>query len=125
MNLEKSNNRDWEVMAKYIADEMDDDERHEFQKQLDFSENNKNFVKQLKSDWEIMKNFKEDKEFDATKAWGSLHAKFEADGLLDDVKSSENNINLRILLRIAAILIIGVLFATVALYLFSDKDKTN
>jgi transmembrane sensor len=125
MKTDKLNMRDWEEMAKYMANEMDSSELQEFNDKISNSENRKEIVEQVKSDWENMKNYNKNNEFNADNAWNKLHAKFEQDGLLEDVKVSEKQFNYRFLLKIAAILVIGVLFTTVAYYLINNGNKTN
>jgi len=125
MKLEESKSEEWKIMARYIAGEMEDDEKKEFQKRLDFSSESRNLIDEVISDLEMIENYKKNNNFDPDKAWDKLHLKFENDGLLDNVKISDNQFNFRILLRIAAVLLIGVLFSTVAYYLISEKSKIN
>jgi transmembrane sensor len=121
MIFKESNTKDWEEIAKFVANELKDEELEKFQERVNFSECNKNIVKQVKRDWEAMENNKNKKEFDANNAWDKLHAKFEQDGLLNKVQTLGKKSNFQIVYRIAAILIIGILLASVIYYLSPDK----
>jgi transmembrane sensor len=125
MIINESNTKDWEELAKFMANEMDSEELMKFNDRLDKSDNNKKLVQQVKSDWENMKNYKNDKEFDTDKAWERLHSKFENDGLLDNIKETGRKNNYSLLVRIAAIFILGILVTSIAYYLLNDTQKTN
>jgi ferric-dicitrate binding protein FerR (iron transport regulator) len=125
MKTEEFTNIDWEELAKFMANEMDASELQKFDDKISNSENRKEIVEQVKSDWENMENYKKNKEFNADNAWDKLHAKFEKDGLLENVKNTDKQFSYRFLLKIAAILVIGVLFTTVAYYIINNGNKTN
>jgi transmembrane sensor len=125
MKFDEINTKDWEQLAKFMANEMDSEELAKFNDRIDKSDNDKKIVQQVKSDWENMKNYKNDKEFDTDKAWERLHSKFENDGLLDNITETGRKNNYSLLIRIAAIFILGVLVTSIAYYLINGTQKTN
>ncbi len=125
MVFNELNKADWEQIAKYLSGEMDLNEIEFFEKRINFSEENKAFVNQVKKEWENMKNFKKKEDtFDTNKAWGNLYTKFEQDGLIE-TKESAHVINLKQIIKIAAIFILGVAFSSLVYYMVSDTKQAN
>jgi transmembrane sensor len=120
MNFNTQNKADWEEVARYLSGEMTLEERNAFDLRISFSEENKAYFKQVKTDWENMNNLEEQKMFNADRAWGKLYNKFEDDGLLD---TKPKVFTLQNLAKIAAVLVVGILLTTLAYYSLSDADK--
>jgi len=122
MKFNEQNKADWEEIAKYLSGEMNTVEATAFELRKGFSSENEEYFKQVKTDWENMNNLKEQKVFDADKAWGKLYNKFEEDGLLD---TKPKKFRIGRLAEIAAIFLIGILLTTLAYYTFSDPGKAG
>jgi len=117
--------KEWEEMARYFANEMDSEEFVKYSAKLNSIVKLKSIANQIKSDWDKMEKFKIVQEFDNNKAWEKLYGKLENDGLIGEMKQEPAITRTSLLLRIAAIFIISVLFASIIYYLLDNPAKTN
>lgn len=124
MVFEEFNKTDWEAIAAYLSGELNQQQADNFEHRIAFSESNKAYFEQVKTDWEIMENLKQKNIFDTNKAWGNLYAKMEQDGLLD-TKSTSRRFSLNRLAKIAAVFIMGMLLTSLVYYMFSDKNRAG
>ncbi|NJO89364.1 MAG: DUF4974 domain-containing protein [Chloroflexia bacterium] len=120
MKFNEQNKADWEEMSSYLAGEMTVEEKEAFEQRISFSENNKEYFEEVKSDWEKMNNLKEQKMFDTDKAWGKLYDKFEEEGLLE---TKQKKFNIRRIVEIAAVFLVGIVLTTLAYYALFDSEK--
>lgn len=115
----------WEKMAKYFAGEMEVNEKLKFEGQIKASEKLINILNQVKSDWNKMENYSNNQQFDSENAWQKLFGKLEKEGLINEPKNIIKKYKFGILLKVAAIIIFGILFASVVYYYLPEKDNTN
>lgn len=119
------NQKEWEEMAKFIAGEMEEQEKSEFEKKINSDEKTGTIANQLKSDWNEMEKHKGIHKYDTDKAWDKLFGKLQYEGLVNDIKQEPVERSYRLFFRIAAIFILGVLFASVVFYIIDGSGKTS
>lgn len=124
MNFEEQNKADWEEMASYLSGEMNMEERNAFEQRISSSQTNKEYFEQVQTDWELMDDLKEEKEYNADKAWGNLFNKLEEDGLVE-AQEVKTKFTFSKLYKIAAIFILGILSASVAYYIVDSSTSSS
>jgi len=125
MLFNEQSKSDWEQIATYLSGEMDNEERTRFKERVNFSELNKAYFNQIKTDWEKMDNLRKKEEtFDTNKAWGNLYSKFEKDGLIES-KGEPKVYKLKWVLQIAAVFIFGVALTSLFYYMNTNTNPES
>jgi transmembrane sensor len=125
MQFNESDKKDWAQLARYMAGEMETAEHILFSERINFSEENKKLVQQIESNWETMKKFEMNSEFDAEKAWNKIQTRFEQEGLITAENTIQRRLSVNPLLKIAAVLISGILLTSLVYYLIPKSQNKN
>ncbi len=82
MKLNKKNTENFELIARYLAGEMNGKELENFEKELVSSPEKSNIINAMKKNWTQIGEYNEKKVVDANKAWDKLHARLNNDSLI-------------------------------------------
>jgi transmembrane sensor len=92
MKLNLNNTEDFEIIAKYLAREMSNEEVSRFEKLIESSPENKNIVEEMKKQWENIGVYQKRKEIDTNKGWESLHDRLSSENLIPENNVIEHRI---------------------------------
>ncbi len=123
MELNINNTKDSEIIAKYLAGEMSNDELTQFEKENESFPENKKLITEMKQHWSKMGQYKEKREVDAETGWQNLFSRLDAEELIPENKSIEHRL-IPLWAKYAASII--VLFTIASLLVFNFyKTDTN
>ncbi len=92
MKLNINNTKDSEIIARYLAGEMSNDELTQFEKEIESFSESKNLISEMKQHWNKMGQYKEKREVDADKGWQSLFNRLDAEDLIPETKEVEHRL---------------------------------
>lgn len=84
MKLNINNTKDSEIIAKYLAGEMSDEELSRFEKEIGSFPENDNLISEMKQHWNKMGQYKEKRVVDADKGWQNLFNRLDAEELIPE-----------------------------------------
>ncbi|MEI6059261.1 MAG: FecR domain-containing protein [Bacteroidota bacterium] len=123
MKIDENNPLHAEVLAKYLAGEMSEEESQAFGEEYAVSGENKERIEVMKRQWSSLEGYQGPKVPDTFKAWGKLHARLDEEKLIPAGATEPHIRFMPKLLRAAAIL---VLFLGVGAVIYlSNKPKGN
>ena len=115
MNLDENIPRHAELIARYLNEEMDKAEMTAFEKQFLGIPENDLLVSELKKQWKMAEQYREELTPDPRKAWKKLYERLEEENLLTRVSESKR-IASGFILRMAAVALILAGSAVVLYY---------
>lgn len=86
MKLHENNSQHMEAIARFLSGEMEEVERMAFEKSLNNNLDNQVLIEQMKRDWELMGQYKNNKEVNTNRAWEKLHGRFQEEHLIPQQK---------------------------------------
>lgn len=92
MKLNINSTKDSEIIARYLAGEMSNDELTQFEKEIESFPDNENLISEMKQHWNKMGQYKEKREVDADKGWQSLFNRLDAEELIPETKVVEHRL---------------------------------
>lgn len=110
-------------MARYMAGEMEMKEEIEFRERVKRDEGLNKELKQMEKSWTHINDQALPGEGDTGKAWGKLHDRLEADGLLESTHPAERSRSLSPALRIAASVLLLLAIGIPALWYGLKHDN--
>ena len=126
MKLHEHNTKQMEAIARYLAGEMDEAERSAFEEEASKLPDGCILIEQMKRDWDLMGQYKKNKEVNTGKAWEKLHGRFQDEQLIPEQKQvSMSSRNVMPVLRWAAIFVGIVTLGSVMFYLGSQKSTES
>ncbi|WP_047445441.1 FecR family protein [Alistipes sp. ZOR0009] len=125
MKLDEKNIQHVELIAKYLSNEMDENERANFEIDAALDPANAALITEMKREWNMLNNFEHKKKVDANKAWDKLSSRLETEKLIPNKEPSKSRFSTRLLLSYAAILIAIVATASGILWGINGKDNTQ
>jgi len=121
MKLNIHNTKDFEIIAKYLAGEMSNEEVSQFEKQIEVLPKNKNIIEEMKKQWEQIGSFKSNKQIDSNQGWQTLFNRLSTDQLIPENSSAKHRIA-PTWVKWAASIIIVMTIASLSFYtLFRDN----
>lgn len=115
MKLNINNTKDSEIIARYLAGEMSNDELSQFEKGIESFPENKNLIFEMKQHWNKMGNYKAKREVDVNKGWESLHNRLDAEALIPDNKIVERSM-IPVWTKWAASIIVILTIASISVF---------
>ena len=108
MNNNKPHQINWEIISRYLSQEMDNDERIAFEKKMDADPQLSKIVDHAQGDWKAMQEMTHTpQKEDVDNAWHQLHNRFERDNLLPKQKiTTIPHLSYSAMVRIAAMILI-------------------
>ncbi len=92
MKLDKNNKKDFELIAKYFAGEMSNEQVFQFEKQIETFPENKNLIEEMKKQWEQIGGYKKNKEVDTDKGWQTLYNRLNTEDLIPSNRIIEHRV---------------------------------
>lgn len=92
MKLNINSTKDFEIIARYLAGEMSNEELSQFEKQIETFPGNKKVIVEMKKQWEQMESYKNKKEIDSNKGWQTLFNRLNADELIPENKIADHRL---------------------------------
>lgn len=121
MKLNIHNTKDFEIIAKYLAGEMSNDEVSRFEKQIETFPENINMIEEMKKQWEQIGRFRNKKEIDSNQGWQTLFNRLSADQLIPENRSVEHRLT-PVWVKWAASIVVVMTIASLSLYsIFRDN----
>lgn len=115
MKLNINSTKDFEIIARYLAGEMSNEELYQFEKQIETFPENKNIIVEMKNQWEKMGSYKNKKEIDANKGWDSLYSRLSTDQLIPENRFVEHRLA-PVWVKWAASIIVVMTIASLSFY---------
>lgn len=113
-----------EQIAKYLANEMNENERANFEIDAALDRDSIVLINEMKKDWKMLDSYKNNKKVDTNRAWDKLNARFEQDSLIPTDQGNNNRKNnARMYMSIAAAFV-GII-AIAASLVWGLKDNTS
>lgn len=122
MKLNPDNMEDAARIARYLAGEMDVDERLRFEDETGSEAANTTILSAMKTIFDKASGLQPDKQPDTKQAWRKLHARLESDNLLAQNPAERIRKPSRTWMRMAAAIIVIVAFGTV-IYISQKKPS--
>lgn len=116
MKLNINNTKDFEIIARYLAGEMSNDEFSQFEKQIETFPENKNIVVEMKKQWDKMEGYKSKTEIDANKGWENLYSRLSSDQLIPENRIVEHHRLAPVWVKWAASIIVVMTIASLSFY---------
>lgn len=117
MNTNSKNTENIELIAKYLANEMNEAEANKFLVNIENNTNSKSLFNAMQKDWNNIGNHKTGREIDTNKAWNKLFSKLEEEQLITEPLETKPNQFTKKLLQYAAVALllitIGITFFTI------------
>lgn len=123
MKLNINNTKDFEIIAKYLAGEMNSDEHSHFEEQIESFPENKNIIQEMKKQWEQMGSYKSKKVVDSNIGWQNLYNRLSADQLIPENKTVEHRLT-PVWVKWAASVIVLMTIASISFYAIF-KNNSN
>lgn len=111
----------WTLSANYLSGEMASDESVKFMQMLERKPDFKTEFEKIKPIW---KSLGGKASPETNKSWEELHSRLKIDGLLDNPERKKTSFNFY-LIRMAAIVIIGLMIAVAAHYFKSANSPSD
>lgn len=92
MKLNINNTKDFELIARYFAGEMSNEDVFQFEKQIETFPENKNLIEEMKKQWEQMEGYQKKKEVDTNKGWQTLYNRLSTEDLIPSNRIIEHRI---------------------------------
>ncbi len=122
MKLNIHNTKDFEIIAKYLAGEMSNEEISQFEKQIEIFPENKNIIEEMKKQWEQIGSFNSNRDIDANKGWQTLVNRLGSDQLIPENRFVEHRI-VPIWAKWAASIIVVMTIASLSFYSIFRENK--
>ncbi|MCK4919684.1 MAG: FecR family protein [Bacteroidales bacterium] len=116
----KQGNEIWTLSANYLSGEMTDDQSMKFIQMIERKPDLKLEFENIQLIWNNLSN---DDHPESNKSWERLHNRLNEDGLLETQKRKPTSLNY-ILLRVAAIIIFGLIMGGTIKY-FTNKNNLS
>lgn len=123
MKLNINSTKDFEIIARYLAGEMSNEELYQFEKQIETFPENKNIIVEMKNQWEKMGSYKNNKEIDANKGWESLYSRLSTDQLIPENRFVEHRLA-PVWVKWAASIIVIMTIASLSFYTVFRSNPT-
>jgi transmembrane sensor len=115
MKLNTDNTKDFEIIAKYLAGEMSNEEVSQFENQLESFPENKKLIEVMKKQWEQIGSYKSNKEIDANKGWEILHDRLSSHQLIPENRFVDHQLN-TVWVKWAASIVVILTIASLSFY---------
>jgi len=92
MKLNINNTKDFEIIAKYLAGEMSNDEASRFEMQIESFPENKIIIEEMTKQWAQMEHYKNERTIDTHKGWQTLFNRLDTDKLIPENNVVEHRI---------------------------------
>jgi ferric-dicitrate binding protein FerR (iron transport regulator) len=122
MKLLENNTEHLELIAKYLANEMDENEKANFEIDIALDADNQRLIGEMKRDWTMLDSYNNRKKVNANNAWDKLSGRLRDENLVPSQNKVKIAASRRMLAYAATLLGIAVL-GTTALWLNSKKEK--
>lgn len=121
MKLLENNQQHMEVIARYLAGEMDNEEKQTFEREINMHKENVELIAQMKKEWGLMGKYQNRDNVDTKRAWEKLHDRFERDNLIpQQMVTPIYRSRVAPLLKWAAVAILLIAVGTVWVYTTSE-----
>ncbi len=123
MKLNINNTKDFEVIAKYLAGEMSNDETSQFENQIESFPENKKTILEMRNQWEQLGNYKNKKEVDTNNGWQNLFNRLSSDELIPENRIIEHRLA-PVWVKWAASIAVIMTIASLSFYsIFNNKSS--
>ncbi|NVO08737.1 MAG: FecR domain-containing protein [Bacteroidales bacterium] len=92
MKLNINNTKDFELIARYFAGEMSNEEVFQFEKQIEIFPENKNLIEEMKKQWEQIGGYQKKEKIDTNKGWQTLYNRLSVEDLIPENRIVEHRI---------------------------------
>lgn len=123
MKLNINNTKDSEVIAKYLAGEMSNDELSRFEKEIESFPENENLISEMKQHWNKMGQYKEKREVDADKGWQNLFNRLDAEELIPETKVVEHRL-IPVWAKYAASIVVILTIASISFFTVFNSNPS-
>lgn len=123
MKLNINSTKDFEIIARYLAGEMSNEELYQFEKQIETFPENKNIIVEMKNQWEKMGSYKNKKDIDANKGWESLYSRLSNEQLIPENRFVEHRLA-PVWVKWAASIIVIMTIASLSFYTVFRSNPT-
>lgn len=122
MNTNNNNTENIELIAKYLANEMNEAEANEFIANIETNTNRKLLFNAMQKDWNNIGNYNTEREIDTNKAWSKLYGRLEEQQLITEPLETKPIYFTRRLVQYAAI---ALLLVTIGITFFTMNPFSN
>ncbi len=103
MKLSENNIEHLELIAKYLDNEMEENERANFEIDIALDPNNALLINEIKREWKMLDSHNSNKRVNTNDAWDKLNTRLEEENLIPKAKSTKHSIVPRKMLQYAAV----------------------
>lgn len=122
MKLNINSTKDFEIIARYIAGEMSDDELSHFEKQIETFPENKQLIIEMKKDWSQLGQYKSERSIDANKGWQTLFNKLNHEQLIPENNVVEHRLT-PVWVKWAASVAVIMTIASISIFTLFNSDS--
>lgn len=122
MKLNEHNQEHLELIARYLANEMDENERANFEIDIALDPENTRLIDEMKREWTMIKRRKNSQEVNVEDAWNKLNSRLEAENLRPASSTVQRGVGSRSLLVYAAVLVGFAVIGATFLW-FGNSEK--
>jgi Fe2+-dicitrate sensor, membrane component len=123
MKLNENNTEHLELIAKYLANEMDENERANFEIDIALEPSNARLINEMRREWKMLDKYNSRKEVNVDNAWEKLNARLEKESLVPQSEPQQRQLGSRRMLQYAAMLVGVAILGTASLWLMSKQEK--
>lgn len=117
-----SKNNKWNRIAAYLSDEMDEEQKEIFLKELEDNQLLKNDYELMKNSWKQFNANPDEKYMDTASAWSRLYGRIQADGMTEQEDKLRKISGIKRYMRIAALIVALFIVGVPAIY-FSIQNS--
>lgn len=123
MKLNENNIEHLELIAKYLANEMDENERANFEIDIALEPSNERLINEMRREWKMLDKYSNRKDVNVDSAWEKLNTRLEKENLVPQVGQQKNKLGSRRMLQYAAMLVGVAILGTASLWMMSKQEK--
>jgi len=125
MKLIENNTEHLELIAKYLANEMDENERANFEIDVALDPSNVKLINEMRREWKMIDRYSNRKNVNVNNAWEKLNARLEKDNLIPQSKPSYHRFGSRRMLQYAAMLVGVAILGTATFWAITKQEKVQ
>lgn len=123
MKLNENNTEHLELIAKYLANEMDENEKANFEIDIALEPSNARLINEMRGEWKMLDKYSNRKSVNVDNAWEKLSERLEKENLVPQSEPQQRRLAPRRMLQFAAMLVGVAILGTASLWMISKQEK--
>lgn len=122
MKLLENSTEHLELIARYMANEMDENERANFEIEVALEPSNTRLINEMEREWKMLDSYKNRKNVNANNAWDKLNARLENENLIPENEPVNRRAGSRRMLQYAAMFVGLAVLGTAAFWVLNRHE---